>query len=85
MRETGVGPDSREVPIMLGFYGVFLENIPPFRFNLKFFRSFRALLVIANKIHRHIELLLFSTSFVISVRYGDVEMEKLGLFCVTGR
>ena len=29
----------------------------------------------------YIELLLFSTNFVISVWLGDVEMEKMGSFC----
>ena len=44
---------------------------------MKFFRFYRTLLVIANNIHRHIEGLLFSTSFVISVLFGDVKTEKL--------
>ena len=30
-------------------------------------------------------MLLFSTSFVISVLFGDVKTEKIGLFGVTGR
>ena len=30
-------------------------------------------------------MLLFSTSFVISVLFGDVKTEKIGSFCVTGR
>ena len=34
---------------------------------------------------RHIEILLFSTSFVISVLFGDVKADKIGSFCVTGR
>ena len=55
---------------------VFFENLPPFRFILKFFRFFRTLLVIANTIHRHIEVLLFSISFVFSALFGDVETEK---------
>ena len=41
-----------------------------------FIRFFRNLLVIANNIHVHIEVLLFSTSFVISVLFGDVKTEK---------
>ena len=60
-------------------------NLPPFRFILKFFRFFRTLLVIANTIHRHIEVLLFGISFVISVLFGDVVAGKIGSFCVTGR
>ena len=51
-------------------------NRQPFRFILKFFSFFRTLLVIANNIHRHIEVLLFSTSFVISVLFGDVKTGK---------
>ena len=47
-------------------------------------RIFQTLLVIANNIHRHIEVLLFSTSFVISVMFGDGKMEKIGSICVTG-
>ena len=55
---------------------VFL-NLPPFRIILQFFSFFQTLLVIANNIHRHIEVLLFSTSFVISVLFGDVKTESL--------
>ena len=55
---------------------VFFENLPPFRFISKFFRFFCTLLVIANTIHRHIEVLLFSISFFISILFGDVETEK---------
>ena len=55
---------------------VFFENLPPFRFIWKFFRFFRTLLVIANTIHRHIEVLLFSISLVIYVLLGDVETGK---------
>ena len=52
-------------------------NLSPFRFILKFFRFFRILLIIASKINRHnIEALLISTSFVISVLFGDVETGK---------
>ena len=29
------------------------------------------------------EVLLFSTSFVISVLFSDVEMVRIGLFCVS--
>ena len=54
----------------------FFENLPPFRFILKFFGFFRTLLVIANKLQIHLELLLFSTNFGISVRFGDVEIKK---------
>ena len=60
-------------------------NLWPFRFILKFFRFFRILLIIASKINRHIEALLISTSFVISVLFGDVKRENIGSFCVTGR
>ena len=60
----------------LQLLGSFFLNLPPFRFILKFFRFFRTLLVIANNIDRHIEVLLFSTSFVISVQFGDVKTEK---------
>ena len=36
--------------------------------------------------HRHIiEVLLFSTSLVISVLFGDFKTEKIGSFCVTSR
>ena len=56
----------------------------PFRFILKFFRFFRILLVAANKIHT-LELLLFSTSFVISMLFGNTETEKIGSFSVTCR
>ena len=31
------------------------------------------------------DVLLFSTSFVISVLFGDVKTDKIGSFCVTGR
>ena len=62
------------------FYRVFF-NLPPFRFILKFLRFFRTLLVIANTMHRHIEVLLFSTSFIISVQFGDVEMDKIVFLC----
>ena len=72
---------AEDLPLL----GTFFLNLLPFRFNLKFFRFFRTLLVIANNIHRHIEVLLFSTSFVISVLFGDVKTEKIGSFCVTGR
>ena len=51
-------------------------NLPPFRFILKFFSFFRTLLVIANNIHRHIEVLLFSSSFIISVLCGHLKTEK---------
>ena len=57
------------------FLGFFL-NLLPVRFILKFFGFFRTSLVVANKISSHIEVLLFSTSFIISVRFGDVETEK---------
>ena len=36
-------------------------------------------------INAYMELLLFSTSFVISVLFGDVDMEKMASFCVTGK
>ena len=35
--------------------------------------------------YRHIEVLLFSTSFVISVLFGDVKTEKICSFCSFGR
>ena len=61
------------------FFGIFFKNLPLSRFILKFFRFFRTLVVI--------EMLLFSSSFAISVLFGDVdvEMEKVGSFCVTDR
>ena len=65
--------------------GSFLKNHLLFRFILKFFRRFRTLLVIANNIHSHIEVLLFSTSFAIYLLFGDVKTDKIGSFCVTGR
>ena len=36
-------------------------------------------------LHRHIEMLLFSTNFVISMLSGDVKSGKIGSFCVTRR
>ena len=45
--------------------GSFFFNLPASRFILKFFRLFQTLMVIANNIHRHVEMLLFSNSFVM--------------------
>ena len=41
----------------------------------------------ANNVHRHISkcCCLVLVSFVISVLFGEVKMEKIGSFCVTGR
>ena len=43
---------------------------------MKFFLFFLTILVTANEIDIHMKVLLFSTSFVISVLFGDVETEK---------
>ena len=75
---------DKEEDLRAAFRELFKNHLL-FRFILKFFRRFRTLLVIANNIHRHIEVLLFSTSFVISLLFGDVKTEKIGSFCVTGR
>ena len=58
--------------------GVILNlNLPPSRFILKFFRFFRTLLVIPNNMYIDIiEVLLFSTSFVISVLFEDDKRKK---------
>ena len=75
-------PDKAEdLPLLASFF----LNLPPSRFILKYFCFFQTLLVISNNIHRHIEVLLFSTSFIISMLFGDVKTEKVGSFCVTGR
>ena len=72
---------AEDLPLLASFF----LNLPPSRFILKFLCFFKTLLVVANNVHRHIEVLLFSTSFIISVLFGDVKTEKLGSFCVTGR
>ena len=58
----------------LPLFGRFFLNLPLSRFILKFFGFFLTILVTANKID--MKVLLFSTSFVISVLFGDVETEK---------
>ena len=63
---------AEDVPLLRSF----LFNLPSLQFIFKFFHFLRTLLVIENVIHRHTEVLLFSTIFVISVRFGDVETEK---------
>ena len=74
---------AEDIPL-LG--SIFFKYIRPFRFIFKFFRVFSLnLLVIANIIHRHIEVLLFGTIFVISVLFGDVKTEEISSFCITGR
>ena len=71
-RRPAKSSDKEEDLLLLGN----IKKILLFRFTLKFFRFSRTLLVIANSIHRHIEVLLFRTSFVISALFGDVETEK---------
>ena len=58
-----------------------------FRFHGGFFKSSAFLIYfeIPNFTGHSIEVLIFSTSFVISVLFADVKREKIGSFCVTGR
>ena len=49
-----------------------------------FFRFFRTLQVIVNNIHTY-RLKCCYTSFIISVRFGDVKTERIHSFCVTGK
>ena len=72
--------EAEHLPLLSFFF-----NLPPFRFILKLFLFFQTLLVSANKIHTHIEVLLFSTSFDISVLFDDIKMGKIDSFCVTSR
>ena len=72
-----VSDQAEDLPL----FWYFLINLTPFRFILKFFRSFLTLLVIANAINRHIEVLLFSISFVILLLFGDVETENGLILC----
>ena len=76
-------PDLPSIPIkqkIFRFLGVF-GNLPLSRFILKFFRFLLTILVTANKIDIHVRMLLFSTSFVISVLCGDVETENRLILC----
>ena len=68
----------------LPFFAVFLKSsaLPIYFEILPLFSELYWLLQIT---YRHIEVLLFSTSFVISVLFGHVKTEKIGSFCVTGR
>ena len=83
-------PTRQDTNVALNISCTFLSRpgsffyLSPFQFILKFFRFFRILLVAANKIHT-LELLLFSTSFVISMLFGNIETEKIGSFSVTCR
>ena len=46
-----------------------------------YFEILPLFLAMANRIHRRIEVLLFSTSFLISVLCGDVETENRLILC----
>ena len=51
---------------------------------MKFFRFFRTLLVIANNMHSHSEVLLFRTGFDMYVLFVDVKTETIGSSCFAG-
>ena len=71
---------SDKGPLLGNFFLIF--RLPGLFLNYTAFSQ--TLLVIAHT-YRYIEMLLFSTSFVISGLFGDVKTEKIGSFGVSGR